>query len=452
MGFVASLDRRALRLLPLAMTIFCCASGGPFGLEPVMQAGPGLALVLILVMPLIWAVPAALMTAELASALPEEGGYYVWVRRAFGAFGGFLCGWWTWIYTCVDAALYPVLFATFISKLLETFGYAAIEDPWIKWGVGMAMVVPLTWLNVRGTRLVGFSTVVFAVLFLAPFAVVVALGLPHLFANPSAMTHPFSAAGKPLSEAISVGLYTIMWNYLGWDSLSTVAGEVENPQRSYPRALLIAVSLTVAVYLLPTMVGAVLRPDYANWGDGTWVEVARAAGGQGLAIAMIVAGVFSASALFSSTLLGASRVPFVLAEHKLLPGAFSRLHPKYGTPWMAILASAVVYSALSYKSFSSLVAIDVIVYAAGLLLEFAALVALRRREPALERPYKIPGGWPGLALVVLLPTALTVFAIVDSVFFDSEYGARSAIMAAIALATGPVVYFLNRWGYLRSTK
>jgi len=434
------------------MTIYCCASGGPFGLEPVMQAGPGLALALILLTPLIWAAPAALLTAELATALPAEGGYYVWVRRAFGSFGGFLCGWWTWIYTCVDAALYPVLFATFVSKLLETLGYAPFDNPWVKWGVGMAMVIPLTWLNVRGTRQVGFSTSFFALLFLIPFAILVALGLPHLFANPSAAVHPFAAAGKPLSGAISLGLYTIMWNYLGWDSLSTVAEEVEDPQRSYPKALLIAFLLTIAVYLLPVVIGAVVRPNYASWDEGTWVEVARAVGGKGLAIAMIVAGVFSSSALFSSTLLGASRVPYVLATDKLLPDAFSRLHPKYATPWLAVLASAVVYSILSYQTFGSLIAIDVIVYSVGLLLEFAALVALRRREPDLPRPYKIPGGWPILALVVLLPTGLIVFAIVNSVFFDEEYGWKSAAMSAAALATGPVVYWLNARYRLRTER
>src|SRR6185436_1385404 len=101
---------RALMLWPLVMTFFLDVSGGPFGLESLMQSGPGMAILLILITPFIWAAPAALMTAELASAIPTEGGYYVWVKRCMGPFWSFVCGWWTWVYSWVDVAIYPVLF------------------------------------------------------------------------------------------------------------------------------------------------------------------------------------------------------------------------------------------------------------------------------------------------------------------------------------------------------
>ncbi|RYD39087.1 MAG: amino acid permease, partial [Verrucomicrobiaceae bacterium] len=98
----------SLNALTLALTVFCCVSGGPYGLEETIQnAGPGLGILLILIVPIVWALPDALMTAELASAIPEEGGYVVWVRRAMGPFWGFINAWWTWMYALIDATIYP---------------------------------------------------------------------------------------------------------------------------------------------------------------------------------------------------------------------------------------------------------------------------------------------------------------------------------------------------------
>lgn len=440
------MNPRALKLIPLAMTIFCCVSGGPFGLEAVMQGGPGIGLLLILVVPIIWGIPSALMTAELSSAIPVEGGFYHWTKRALGPFWGFLAGWWTWLYTWVDAALYPVLFATYVSSLIELLGYSSpIEtNPWIKWGVGLAMVIPLTWLNIRGTKTVGAASILFATIFLAPFAILVAMGMAKLLGNPSEAWTPFVAPGTSLVKAAGAGLYVAMWNYLGWDDLSTIAGEVDNPQRNFPRALLIAMLLTVAAYLLPSMVGIVALPDYASWDEGTWTKVGQQIGGSWLGILIVAAGLFSAMGLFTATLLSSSRIPFVLGEDGWLPKKVTQLHPKYGTPWIAILISAIVYSALSYQTFATLVVIDVIVDSAAIILELIALAVLRRREPDLVRPYKIPGGWFGIAYVVSCPVLIVGFAVYYSVFVDEELGVRSLWMALIALATGPILYFALR--------
>jgi amino acid transporter len=438
------MDRRALKLIPLAMTIFCCVSGGPFGLEAVVSGGPGIGLLLILGVPIIWGMPSALMTAELSSAIPVEGGFYHWTKRSLGPFWGFLAGWWTWLYTWVDAALYPVLFATYISSLIQLLGHASpIEsNPWIKWAVGLAMVIPLTWLNIRGTKVVGMASVIFALIFLTPFAILVVLGMSKLLGNPSAAWTPMLAPGSSFIKAAGAGLYIAMWNYLGWDDLSTITGEVENPQKTFPRALLIAVILTIAAYLLPTLVGVVAVPDYASWEEGTWTKVGQAIGGSWLGILIVAAGLFSAMGLFASTLLASSRIPFVLGEDGWLPQAVTRLHPKYGTPWIAILISAVVYTTLSFQAFESLVVIDVLLDSSAILLELIALAVLRWKEPDLPRPYKIPGGWFGIAYVVLCPIAIVAFAVYYSVFIDEELGFKSLWMAAAALATGPVFYWI----------
>lgn len=105
------------------MSIFCCVSGGPFGLEPIVrEAGAAVALLLLLTVPFLWALPVALMSAELGSALPQEGGYYVWVTRGLGPFWGFVCAWWTWVYSWIDAAIYPVLFTEYLATTCRMFG------------------------------------------------------------------------------------------------------------------------------------------------------------------------------------------------------------------------------------------------------------------------------------------------------------------------------------------
>lgn len=117
-------------MLPLALATFCLVSGGPHGLEPVLgESGIALGIILILIAPIIWALPISLMTAELSSAIPEEGGYYVWVTRALGPAPGFMCAWLSWLYSIVDAALYPLLFATYLSKYVEMTTGHPVSNP-----------------------------------------------------------------------------------------------------------------------------------------------------------------------------------------------------------------------------------------------------------------------------------------------------------------------------------
>jgi amino acid transporter len=431
-----------LRLLPLVATIFFCVSGGPFGLESVMKSGAGMGLLLILVTPLVWAVPAALMTAELASAMPGEGGFYLWVKRAMGPFAGFLCGWWSWVDSWVDIALYPTLFATYATALINQFGGHLILDanPWIKWAMGMTMIVPLTALNIRGIWSVGEATLGFMIL-LVPFGVMIVIGLAHAVGHPPT---GFTPHGKTPSEAFGAGLFIVMWNYFGWDTMSTTAGEIERPQRNFPRALAIGVPLVVLTYFLPAYVGITYVRDLSKWEDGAWTTVAQSIGGSWLACGVAIAGILGACGLFAATLLASSRIPMVLSEDRYLPKPLSRLHPKFGTPVLAILLSAVVYSVLSYQKFKSLAAIDVVVYSAGLLLEMLALVILRIKAPEMPRPFRIPGGWPALALIGVMPFALVMFGIYTQYHDPDEGGPAFLILSALGLLSGVVVYAIGR--------
>lgn len=434
--------KRSLGVWSLVAAIYFCVSGGAFGLEPVVQLGPGIAVLLILITPVIWSAPAALMTAELSSAIPEEGGYYAWVKRAMGQPWGFLCGWWSWISSWVDVAIYPTLFVAYLGRFLELLGYAPQFDqnPMLKWLVGLIVILPLTWLNWRGVTWVGEGNIGFFALLLIPFVVMVMFGMAHILSAPTATIRPFVHAHDESKSIFGLGLFTVMWNYLGWDSMSTVTGEVKNPQRSVTRALAITLPLVVITYLLPVLVGVTVLKDPKMWDEGAWVHVAANVGGKWLAICMAAAGVISSAGQFSATLLAGSRIPFVIAEDGILPMWLTRIHTKFGTPGNAILVSALFYTAFSYESFKDLAVVDVVLYSFALLLEFVALGVLRLKEPEMPRPFRIPGGWLALTFILVAPASLIAFACYSRI---ADKGMVAAWASLVALATGPVVWMLG---------
>jgi amino acid transporter len=290
----------------------------------------------------------------------------------------------------------------------------------------------------RGTKLVGDSSKLFFVVVVAPFVLVTILGLFRMTRNPLA---PFVFEGVTIPAAFGAGLFVIMWNYMGWDGLSTVAGEIENPRRDYPRALAMTIPVITLIYLLPTLVSlAVVGAEDIEWTAGAYNVVAEAVGGTWLGTMLTITALISAVGLYSAWLLQNSRIPFALAEDGYLPGWITRLHPRFGTPVNAILIQALICSVFALSAFGSLVAIDVTIYACALLLEFGALIVLRIKHPGMARPFRVPGGWVGVGLITIFP----LFVIVTAVYFQVvDVGWVQGIgWAAIGLATGPLMYVL----------
>lgn len=439
--------RQRLGLARLAILLFFAVSGGAYGLEDVIgSSGPGMGLVLILLTPLIWSLPAALMVAELSAAIPEEGGYYVWVKRAMGPFWGFQEGWWSWLQSFVDMAIYPVLFAQYLSTLLsEHFGIAVLaQNEGAHWAVTLAVIWTFVWLNIRGVRSVGNAAVVFGIFILVPLAVMSAVGISHLILHPKAIWLPMTPPGTNLSSAFSVGLYVVMWNYLGWDAASTYAGEIENPQRNYPRALAVALPMVTLAYLLPVVAGLAVDGNWQEWVAGYFPKAASEVGGPWLGVWLAVGGMVFAGGMFNSLLMSYSRVPFAMAADGYFPAALTRLHPRHNTPYVAIVLCGVIYSVFTLSGFSELVVLSVLLYSFALILEFAALVVLRITAPAMPRPYRIPGGWPAIIIVSLLPVAVLGLALASTV---AEHGWRSLALPMVTIATGPALYpvLRGRW-------
>jgi len=425
---------RALTTLPLVFVMYFNISGGAFTTEGlVAEVGPGMALLILLVIPLLWSLPETLIVAELASMLPVEGGYYRWVGRAFGPFWAFQNGWLTWLYSLVDMAIYPVLFNAYLGFFFPDLGAAA------RWAIALLVIWVSTAINLRGAFNVGRVSVVAGVFVLAGFLALSLAALPQIDHVP---WRPFLKPGETPLGALGIGAAIALWNYIGWDNASTVEGEIVDAGRTYPRALWFTLPLVVLGYFVP-LLASLGATDWTTWREGGWPDIAlSAAGALGapIAIWLAAAGMVSALALFNSLLLAYSRVPLVVAWDGLLPAALTRIDAR-GTPRNAIVFSAALYSVFALVPFAGLVVADVLLYALALFLEFGALIALRMREPELRGPFRIPLGTGGVIAVAVLPAVVLVI-VVALELQDTAYGLPAVAGALAAAALGPVAYFL----------
>jgi amino acid transporter len=438
MGLILKPARRKMRILPLIAATYFMVSGGPYGIEDILGgAGFARAIVILLVLPFLWCLPTALMIGELASAIPAEGGFYVWVRRALGPFWGYQEGWLSLSASIFDMAIYPAIFVLYLGKFSP-----ALTAGWYGFAWSLAVVVLCSLWNLRGAPAVGRDSVGLFVLLLAPFAVFVVLGLWHGLVQHSAVHWSQPASESALSTAVLVA----MWNYMGWDNASTIAQEVENPQRNYPRAMIFATVLVAVTYILPLAAIAMSGLSVETFATGDWADAARTIGGSGLVgsalgLAVVAGGAITGIGMFNALVMSYTRLPMAMAEDGMLPHVIARRNSR-GVPWVSVLLCGLAWAMALKLPFERLISIDLILYGSSLLLEFVALIVLRFREPHLLRPFKAGN----LAIACSLgvgPAALIGYALYAS-RTEKLLGTTSALLfAAMVGLLGPVLYWLT---------
>jgi amino acid transporter len=368
------------------------------------------------------------MVGELGAALPVEGGYYAWVRRALGPFWGFQEAWLSLAASVFDMAIYPTLFVSYLGRIWPPAQAHALA-------VEIAFIAGCVAWNLRGAKAVGDGSAALTVLLLAPFALLSVVAFARR--APEVAAAPVHPAGGDLMGGVLIA----MWNYMGWDNASTIAAEVDRPERTYARGAVVAVVLVAITYIVPVAAIAETGVDASRWTTGAWVEVADALVGKGLALAIAAAGAISALGMWSALLLSYSRVPSALAADGYLPKIFARHSPTTGAPHVSIVACAVLWTLSLGLSFERLVILDILFYGSSLLLEFVALARLRENEPELTRPYRIPGGRRVAWLVGLPPAVLIAIAVVrnyneELTMFGVQIGALPFGLAVAALGQG----------------
>lgn len=446
----ASAPRPSMGLLALVAATFFVVSGGPYGLEEIVSShGYGQSLILLCVVPLIWSLPTALLVGELASALPKEGGFYAWTQRALGPFWGVQQAWMSLAMSLFDMAIYPTLLVTYLGRLFPVLSDTTLGTP--GWWAGFAMIVLSVYWNIRGSRAVGYVSLVMGAALLLPFVgMMAAMLFGHgavsnaealaLLTAPAPQAHD-GVTGAPLWIG---GVMLCMWNYMGWEFASTVASEVERPQRTYPRAMLLTVALVSLCYVLPVLVATKSGLPAAAWSTGSWVEVGRRLGGEPMAWSVGLGGALCGLGMFNVLIMSYSRLPVALSCDGYLPRWLSHRSPRSGAPTYAILVAAVLYAACMGLGFRRLVEIDVMLYGAVLLLEFLALIVLRVREPGLLRPFRIPGGVPALIVLALLPMSLLGAALWFGRYDPGLWGLSSLELGLGVILIGPALYLIVR--------
>jgi amino acid transporter len=481
--------KRELTLLPLFGLMYFTVCGGSFGIEPLVGwSGPGLALVLIVLTPIVFSLPNVLMVRELTSMMPAEGGYYHWVKQAFGPFAGFLAGWNNWVVSWLDVTIYPVLAAYYLGYFVPALREGAIiggievSAEFLSWLVAVFLIWAISILQIRGARLSGLFTNWLGIVMITPLFIMGVMGIINWINSGTTMSIPMLPEGESLVGALGTGLFVVMWNYMGWELPSAAGDEIVNPKKTYPRAMGLVLIAAIITYALPVVGGLFggggAEGRYQLWGiegdeEGigpileeygvsgeqleTWgvdpsssigwefPEIGHAVGevfgGRSLGVVMgsllSLAAVLSMTGLFIGNSLGGSRVPFALAEDGMFPRWMVKVHSQYGTPWVAIVFVGVIYSIFSLSAFAFLVVADVFLQTLVILAEFAAMWKLRYSMPDLPRQ-KVPGGILGMVLVTLGPTAIILLAIYSQV---SEEGLSSIGWALAFMAVGALLYF-----------
>jgi amino acid transporter len=418
-------------LFYLVFVMYSYTTGGCFGLEDqITNSGPGMTLLYHLIVPFFWCIPISLVAAELTGAMPVQGGFYRWSRAAFGDFWGFLAGWWNWTASFLLGSIYAVLFADYLG-----FFFPQISG-WKHYLVSIALVAVIIWINIRGIQAVGRVATTLELFVLAPIAVMVFIGFTKWHHNPFV---PLVPPHRPVFQVFGVGLALGLWLYSGYEQLSTVAGEVDNPQRNYPLALACVIPLSMASYFLPTATSLAALNNWQDWRGGYFPTAAQLVGGPWLGIWMTLAAMIANVSLLNSTVLASTRMPFAMGEDGFLSSVFTKKSAPFGTPAVAILVSGCLYAMLSVNSMTRLITVYVWLRVATSMMTVLSAWRLRKTKPNLPRVFLIPGGRKGLLYAVGAPLLMGCVALLGSDHIALIFGPA-------AIGIGPIAYLaLRHW-------
>ncbi|MCQ4636709.1 APC family permease [Anaerovorax odorimutans] len=441
---VAGLKKYDVKAAGIVFMLYCLVGAGAFGIEEMIpEAGPGMTLLLLVIFPIIWALPISNMVAECGSMLPSEGGVYVWVKEAFGEFWGFQTGWWATVSTYIVNGTYVALVASYVSQMIPISEFAVHI-------LKIGMILIFTIINLMGVKEVEKVSTILSILILLAFMLVAIVGLVNWQTNP---VEPFVPEGYNLVDGLGGGICVCIWMYCGYECISNMAGEVKNPQ-VIPKGLLIAMPLIAISYVLPTLGGLACLPEgsWENWatdggyGNGSigYATILTTYLGQAWGYVFLVIAIIAQCAIFNTYLASGSRGFFVLADDNLSPKFLVKVSKKRGVPYVGIISLAIVTLILAQSDFATLVNIEVVFILAMYIVLSLAVIKLRKKYPAEERKkqglYVMPGGNAGLAFFTGFPMVISVIALLVN-------GTDYFFLGLTATASGPIAYLIFKWLY-----
>lgn len=405
-------QKKKISTFALVMMICVTVAGGGFGIEDLVgSVGPGMTMLVFIVLPFVWSLPFGLSSAELSAAWPEDGGMYTWAKQGLGEKAGFVSGWCYTIAGFVEPATFAVLSANYMKMLLPI----EVND-FVYWCLCAALIIVFAIINIIGIKVVSNMATVITILGIIPFLILVVLSLMDINYSP---VKPMVPENMSFLQAAGNGLLIGIWFNTGFETISTMSGDIEDGSRKVPKAIVIAIPLISIMYILwviPALASVGHWEDWSSEGPLSFVEIGQAVGGAPLRWAFVAAGSLASMMILCEYILAYAYVMKSFSEKGQFFKIFSKEHKKFKTPYMAIIIlSAVSIVLCSSGSFIEFVGIASILYAVPVIMMFIANIKLRVKNPDLRLDFKVP--LPNKAYIGYLCFPIVIYG--ASVFTDN---------------------------------
>ena len=410
----------------------------------------------------VFFVPYGLATSELGSAYPDAGGIYAWVVRAFGNRWGTRVSWWYWLNVGLWVPSVYLMFSGAISSMF----FDGHLNFWVQVAVTITLIWVNYWVNVRSLKTGTWVSNLGA-------GITIAVIVAQAVAGGIYTAHPGSATAWSVSSVIPThtlpafiaALPIVIYNFLGFELMSSASTQMENPRRDVPRTIAIAGALIGAFYLVATVgMQLILPADEISSTTGLVDALRRGFGDSGVASTVVtILGIGALFCFFASLVpwtIGANIAAAESAQPGALPKVFARTHPDRGTPTGAAmlcsivgtvftLAYAVLFSVTGGsidEVFWNLFAFSSVIFLLPYIVMMLAFGKLRRIDPDRVRPYRVPGGRTMTWLVTWVPAALLAAAAVFFIWnpYDSSWAVTGSILIGLAVTVGIQEYFCAR--------
>ncbi|CAK4071633.1 unnamed protein product [Aphanomyces euteiches] len=432
----ASFSRRQLGVLPVAMITYFNVSGGPWGSEPIISScGPLIGILAVSIFPWIWCLPTALLFAELFSAFPTDSSFCTWVGLAFGRPMGFHVGFWSWVGGVIDNAIYPCLIVDSIYSI-SVGNFLSDDGPTnLGFGIKFASRVVIAILFMLPTlfsiKIVGRTMLVLAIVVALPFLVMVFVAIPQI--NPSHWL--VVNENRNWVNLISV----LYWNYSGFDAAGAYAGEIVDPKRTYPRAMVLTVVMIALTYIIPFFaISGVDKPHYTTWVDGSYTSIALGIGGTWLCVWVVISNLFGNLGLYVAEMTKDGFQLAGMADSGLAPSFFSVRDHATGTPRRSIFLSFTIIVFMCLFDFDTILGVDNFLSALSSVVEIVAAVRLRYTHPEIDRPYKVGLSDSNLTMAMAIPFLVGVYIVGNELFINTA----TMVLCGVTLVIGVVI---QRW-------
>jgi APA family basic amino acid/polyamine antiporter len=374
---IRGISRWALTAFAINLTV----GSGILGLPAKMQALVGNYSILVMTGCGLLMACIALCFAEVASRFDRTGGPQFYATRALGPVAGFSVGWLLWISRVGSCAA--------VSNLAVDYGkvlWPALSQPLVRAAAICALVFAYTWINIRGIRQTAAVNTGFTMLKIVPLVAFVVIGLA--FVDSAALALPEPPAMQDLSTAILLAAFA----FIGFDGTTVLAGEVRDPQRSVPFAILTSVACVLVLYTLIQLVCVGTLPGLAT-SERPLADAATTFAGSWGAIAIAVTAVIACAGVFGASMTPGTRLLFAMSDQGQLPRSLARVHDTFRTPIVAILITAAAALILAVSgSFIYLAKVTLIARVAVYVMTCVTLPIFRTRKDAPPAQFILPGG------------------------------------------------------------